>query len=441
MNILLVRPKPHKNTVNLQSFMICEPLELEYCASFLESFGHSVTIADLILEKAGLVSFLKKGKYGLVGFTGYICHVGIIKNYAGQVKKYDKNIITAVGGVHAEVVPEDFIDQNIDCVLGRGGLNGIADIAKGKEYRPADTINTEFNFPFPDREKTRKYRDKYNYVFHQRCATIKTSFGCPYNCGFCFCARVSPYFTRPLSEVIEEIKIIKEDNIFIVDDNFLFDTQRVRDFCRLLNDNDIRKSFIAFGRADFIAQNEDIMRLLRAHGFEAIFVGLESFKIGELDDLNKRTTAEENIKAVRVLEACGLRCYAGIIVRHDWERADFDALIDYINSFNNIFVNIQPLTPMPGTPLYAELKGLISVPRSRYELWDMAHLLIKPSKMSKRRFYYHILRAYLKTVASKKTRTYILREFGGKVYRRVRHGAAKIFVQYLKLMIKGRQSH
>ena len=37
MKILLVRPKPHKNSIGLQSFMICEPLEFEYLHSYLTS--------------------------------------------------------------------------------------------------------------------------------------------------------------------------------------------------------------------------------------------------------------------------------------------------------------------------------------------------------------------------------------------------------------------
>ena len=33
MKVLLIRPKPHKDTIGLQNVMICEPLELEYIAS------------------------------------------------------------------------------------------------------------------------------------------------------------------------------------------------------------------------------------------------------------------------------------------------------------------------------------------------------------------------------------------------------------------------
>ena len=33
MNVLLFRPRPHKETIGLQNVMICEPLELEYIAA------------------------------------------------------------------------------------------------------------------------------------------------------------------------------------------------------------------------------------------------------------------------------------------------------------------------------------------------------------------------------------------------------------------------
>ena len=59
-----------------------------------------------------------------------------------------------------------------------------------------------------------------------------------------------------------------------------------------------------------------------------------------------------------------------------------------------------------------------------------------PQKMSVRAFYYNILRAYLKTSASKKGRRYIIERYGKKVYRRVRKGAVKIAMQYIKLIIK-----
>lgn len=50
MNILLVKPRPHKDSINLQSFMLCEPLELEYAAALLKQLGHWADIVDMVLE-------------------------------------------------------------------------------------------------------------------------------------------------------------------------------------------------------------------------------------------------------------------------------------------------------------------------------------------------------------------------------------------------------
>ena len=87
MKILLVRVKPHRATVNLQSFMICEPLELEYAYSALTASGHETYILDLIIDKRSFASVLKSKQYDLVCFTGYIVHVGVIKEHAAKVNK------------------------------------------------------------------------------------------------------------------------------------------------------------------------------------------------------------------------------------------------------------------------------------------------------------------------------------------------------------------
>ena len=113
----------------------------------------------------------------------------------------------------------------------------------------------------PDRDITKRYRKHYDYAYHVPCALLKTSFGCPYNCKFCFCVEITAhsYYERELQPVIEELKQIKEPNVFIVDDNFLVDRERIKTFCKLLDENNIHKTFIIFGRADFIVNNPDII--------------------------------------------------------------------------------------------------------------------------------------------------------------------------------------
>ena len=80
MNILFFRPRPHKETIGLQNVMICEPLELEYLSSNIEALGHKTTIIDMIIEKKKISYFLKENNPQVVGLTGYIAHVNIIKD-------------------------------------------------------------------------------------------------------------------------------------------------------------------------------------------------------------------------------------------------------------------------------------------------------------------------------------------------------------------------
>lgn len=446
MKVLLVRPNTPKQSINLQSFMICEPLELEYVASALQTCGIETDLVDMLLEKKPLTYFLKQKAYDMVCFTAYITTVGMVKSYAKTVKKCNPNILTAVGGVHAEVVPTDFIDDNVDFILWANGVKTLLEIIKNYPKIDKTAIAGIYSFDkskpandgeipyFPDRKITEKYRDRYNYIYHNNCATVKTSFGCPYKCKFCFCTQVCEYSTRGLENVLDELEQIKENNVFIVDDNFLVSKQRVEAFCRGLDERKIQKRYIAFGRADFIVKNEDLIILLRDHGFDAFFVGIESFKKEELKEFSKQSSVEENIKAVEILERNGLQCYSGLIVGEDWKKEDFNSLIEYLNSFEHPLVNIQPITPMPGTPLFEEYPHKITISRKEYACWDMAHVVFQPKYMSKRKYYYHIVRAYLKTSANKKQRTFIKEKYGKDIYKRVKKGATKIAFQYIKLM-------
>ena len=235
--------------------------------------------------------------------------------------------------------------------------------------------------------------------------------------------------------MLDELEQIEEENVFIVDDDFLVSKERVWAFLEGLDRRGIKKHYIAFGRADFIAENEDLMIAMKERGFDAFFVGIESFKNSELLDYTKKSNVETNIKAVGVLERNGLQCYSGLIVSEDWVKEDFDTLITYLNSFEHPLVNIQPITPMPGTPLFSEYGYEIEADRLDFGLWDMAHVVFKPVNMKKRWYYYHIIRAYLKTSANKKQRKYIRERYGKSIYNRVKKGATKIFFQYLWLFL------
>ena len=84
--------------------------------------GHDVVLEDMILEKKPLDVLVKGYAPDVVMFTSYITHVNVIKHYSDLVKGVDARIVTVVGGVHSEVLPDDFKYKNIDYVVGVNGM-------------------------------------------------------------------------------------------------------------------------------------------------------------------------------------------------------------------------------------------------------------------------------------------------------------------------------
>ena len=446
MRVLLVRPKPHRNSLGLTDLMTCEPIELEYVYTLIKSLGHDVEIADMIVEKRTLKTIVCQYNPDVVMFTAYLTHVNVIKGYSDIVKNINSKIVTAVGGVHSEVIPDDFKYDNIDYVLGINGMENVEILLKALENGDTpvfkhDKINKNYIWPKPDRESTAKYRNKYDYAYHAPCALLKTSFGCPYSCKFCFCVSITDhsYWERELDPVIEELKEIKEPNVFIVDDNFLVSRERIVEFCRLLDENNIHKTFIIFGRADFIVKNSDMIELLSRHGLDAVFVGIESFKQSDLNDFNKKTDVETSQKASEILYKNGVDLYAGAIVGPDWDKEDFKHFVKWIRSMHVRFVNLQPLVPMPGTEIYEQYEGQLLLKREEYEKWDMTHIAIMPTKLTPTQYYRQIIKGYLHTTSSLSSLWYMYKKTNLKIATKCLIGAVKMWWHYVHMIFEYRK--
>ncbi|MGI6224978.1 MAG: B12-binding domain-containing radical SAM protein [Peptococcales bacterium] len=446
MKILLVRPKPHWNTIGLQSIMICEPLELEYLAAAVNG-KHQVHLVDMILEKKSLAYLVKKHQPDVVALTAYISHVNIIKDYAKIIKAINPHIKIMVGGVHAEVVPQDFVDYNIDFIITGNGIQVfcqlVDDIEGGcyQEQKGTLVIGEKVaRIPaiYPDRTITAPYRSKYYYVYHNPCALIKTSYGCPYTCSFCFCRQVTQdkYYERDITDVVREIKGINEPEIYIVDDNFLFSKKRIEQFCDLLEQEGISKKFLVYGRADFIAGNEKSIARFAKLGLRAVIVGLETAKEDELELYNKKTSKAVNEKAIEILAKYNIDCYGTLILGIDWEVGDFEYLYQWLKKWDLRFINLQPFTPLPGTPLYDQYKDRLIIPREQYQEWDLANLVVRPSKMSVRKYYFNILKIYFKLTLNPRSLRKNL-QYGLLTNLKLSLGVSRITWQYIWKIIKG----
>jgi len=409
MKILMVRPKPSPETIGLQHLMVVEPLELEVLSA-LKRESDTVVVIDMILENRTFESFIFEHKPDVLCVTGYITNVSTVISYCKIAKNKSGNIITIVGGVHCEVCPEDFSDDAVDFRVVRNATTVFTALLNHIEhntgipsgvFQNGDSLeNTklpEFDFyvPFPDRSTVSRYRNKYFYIFHNKVALIKTSFGCPYTCSFCFCRIITSgkFHQRPVADVIQELEQIKETEIYIVDDDFLADVRWLKSFIDEIKQRNIIKNYVVYGRADFIAGNPEMMHELAKIGLRTVIVGFESFSDKELDQYNKRTSVEMYKQTMAVLHRENIEVFATIIIPPDWDKSDFQHMVKSLKSLKIHFVNLQPLTPLPKTGVSFPDKDII-IHKHDYPKWDLAHISVRPTKLSVPEFYQEILNAY-----------------------------------------------
>ena len=167
-------------------------------------------------------------------------------------------------------------------------------------------------------------------------------------------------------------------------------------------------------------------------------MGLESCDSKELMDYNKKTKVEVNERAVKILQKHDIECYGTFILGLDWIKKDFKALAKWIKKLNLVFVNLQPLTPLKGTELYEQYKQDFIIREDEYEKWDLAHLVVRPSNISVRRYYWYTMVLYYKITVNPRSAWHMIRKYGLYDTMKLSVGAFKVNIQYFKKLVGGK---
>lgn len=404
MKVLLIQPKKPEKAIGGEDFAIFEPLSLEYLASGIKD-NHDVRILDMRIED-DLDSLLNRYQPDVVGITAYTVHVNVAKALTEKIKEINSKIFTVVGGHHATVAPEDFTTPFIDLVvMGEGvftfrelidrleenqdieGIPGTAYKKSGEivinEKRDIDDLDS---FPFPDRELTRKYRGHYFSEWMRPLASIRTSKGCHFKCNFCALWKLTggKYLTRTPESIIDELQSINEDYIFFADDESLLDVDRMNTLADLIKQRGIKKRYFLYGRSDTIVKHPDLIEKWKDIGLERVFVGLEFFRDADLKEIRKGSTAENNTKAIKILQSLDIDIFPNFMVRPDFDRSDFIEFRKYCLNLNLEFIGFSVMTPLPGTDLYEEVKNKLIT--TNYDYYDFFHTHL-PTKLPLKEFY------------------------------------------------------
>ncbi len=266
-------------------------------------------------------------------------------------------------------------------------------------------------YPKPARHLIERYAEHYYINFHKPLALMETARGCPFKCNFCSVWKFheSTFREKSPGRVVEELRDIKAEAIFITDDIFWMNVKRGEEMARQIKAAGIRKFFTVQTRTDIICKFPHLIEMWKDCGKLAIFLGLESVTDEGLKAVNKKNTADNNVRAIQILKELGVGFTPNFIVDPAWDRDDFARLRDWIDEMGAYNSGFSILTPLPGTDLWDSAKKQVTT--ERWEMYDIVHTVL-PTKLPLDEFYAEYSRLWRHTLDVRyknrgKLRTYV----------------------------------
>ncbi|PPD57513.1 B12-binding domain-containing radical SAM protein [Dehalogenimonas etheniformans] len=296
--------------------------------------------------------------YDLVGIS--TCSAQVFEAYELADRYRQNGIRVVIGGLHATALPDEAAGHADAVVIGEGEpvwpelINDFRRDKLKQFYRaeaPFDLAKSPLpRFDFLDRNK------------HNR-ITVQTSRGCPHDCDFCAASKtLGPYRKKPIDLVVKEIKEIQKywphPFIEFADDNTFVDKAWSKELLKAITPLGIKW----FTETDIsVAEDDELLALLRPSGCHQLLVGFESILEGNLNGIDRNNWKLKRfssyISTIKKIQSYGISLDGCFILglEHDTKDA-FRETRDFIETSGLLEAQITVMTPFPGTRLYEKLK-------------------------------------------------------------------------------------
>lgn len=334
-------------------------------------------------------------------------YVGISTITSTAIRAYEladmaraKGILTIMGGPHVSFMPAEAL-EHCDYVIRGEGEDSIVELLKaldtgsspesikGLSYKqngavinnPRGEYECDLDrFPIPDYSLVAGWKKKMPVT------SIATSRGCPYGCKFCsvilmFGRRIRLY---SIDRVMEEIRRVahKTKHIFFCDDNFAMDKGRAKELMRRIIAEGLKIEWSTQVRAD-AAKDEELLDLMKRSGCYIVFIGFESINPHTLAAYQKGQTIDDIEHAIEKFRSFGIHIHGMFVLGSDQDDVEtIRATTQFAQSTGIDTVQFLMLTPLPGTPMYDELKEQGRIFNPDWAKYDAHHAVFEPKKMS-----------------------------------------------------------
>ena len=311
----------------------------------------------------------------------------------------NRGIPVVVGGVHATMMPEEAEEHADAVVIGEGEIlwpEVVADFINGelKKYYLTDRRTPLNAMALPRRDLLRRGA----YLFQN---TLQTTRGCPNDCDFCSVTTFygNTYRFRPVADVLQEIRALKGNLIFFVDDNIIGSRTYAQELFEGLKP--LKKRWVSQATLN-ISREKKMLTLARDSGCLGLFVGFESLSQEILNDLGKpfyRVAQYET--AIRRLHDYGIGIQGSFIFGNDNDPPDvFSRVVRFCIQNRLEAVLFSLLTPFPGTRIFHQLLKENRILHFDWEKYDMNHVVFRPQGMEPEALEKGFFEAYRKVYSS-----------------------------------------
>ena len=302
------------------------------------------------------------GGYDLVALSTFSAQVLDAYRVADAYRA--RGVPVVMGGLHVSMCPDEARAHGAAAVIGEGEMSWprvLADFRRGQlasEYRPPPGQWFQLSdAPLPRYELLEV--ERYNRL------TVQTSRGCPHRCDFCASSiLITPkYRVKPVERVIAEIRRIKElwPNPFIefADDNSFVLRPHYKELLRAMKGERVKW----FTETDVsVAEDEELLELMRESGCRQVLIGLESPVARGLDGIELRRNWKlgrlpDYEAAIHRIQSHGITVDGCFVLGLDGHTEQiFDDVYAFVERSGLYEVQITVMTAFPGTPLYDRLR-------------------------------------------------------------------------------------
>ena len=317
---------------------------------------HNISAPCTVLDfptRERLAEELSRERYDIVGISSIIVNLRKVREMCRMVRELSPGSTIIVGG-HVAAVPglEHMIDA--DHIVKGEGIAWMRRYLGEDEHAPIrhPHIISAFGaqvMGVRDRERA-----------GGTAATFIPSVGCPMGCNFCTTSAffggkgksVNFYETGDeLFQVLCDIEAaLGVQSFFVMDENFLLNHQRALQLLQRMKEHGKAWIFYVFSSANAIRKYtmEELVEL----GISWIWLGLESPRSGYA-----KLNGTDTLALARELRAHGIKVLGSTIVGMEHHTPqNIEEEIEFAVSHDTDFHQFMLYTPVPGTPLYEQMK-------------------------------------------------------------------------------------